>query len=234
MTSHLDTSLTTTTSRVPANDADRFDVIRKLLYTPVVGDVLDALGRHHQVLPQPIQPLNEDMVVVGRAMPVLIASVFGPQREPFGRLTEALDQLEPDDVYLACGGGIPCAAWGELLTVTARVRGAAGAVIDGYHRDTPKVRDQHWPVFSRGRYAQDAAVRASVIDYRVPVEIGQVLIAPGDLVIGDLDGVVLVPQDIEAEVIERAVEKATTETQVRAAIEDGMSSTEAFATFGVL
>jgi len=224
----------TATPTLPVNDTNRFEMIRTLLYTPVIGDVLDSVGRHHQVLPQAIQPLNEDMVVVGRAMPVLIANIFGPQTRPFGRLTEALDQLEPGDVYLAYGGGVPCAAWGELLTVTARARRAAGAVIDGYHRDTPKVRDQHWPVFSRGRYAQDAAVRASVIDYRVPVEIGHVLVSPGDLVIGDLDGVVLVPQDIEDEVIERAVEKATTETQVRAAIEGGMSSTEAFATFGVL
>jgi regulator of RNase E activity RraA len=234
MASRSDDDVTTAAPTLPVDDDDRFAMIRKLLYTPVVGDVLDGLGRHHQVLPQPIQPLREDMVVVGRAMPVLIAKVFGPQTRPFGRLTEALDQLEPDEVYLACGGGVPCAAWGELLTVTARVRGAAGAVIDGYHRDTPKVRDQRWPVFSRGRYAQDAAVRASVIDYRVPVEIGQVLASPGDLVIGDLDGVVLVPRDIEDEVIERAVEKATTETRVRAAIEGGMSSTEAFATFGVL
>ena len=233
MTIKLDSSLTAP-PMVPVGDTERFGLIRKLLYTPVVGDVLDALGRYHQALPQPIQPLKEDMIIVGRAMPVLIASVFGPQTQPFGRLTEALDQLEPDEVYLACGGGMPCAAWGELLTVTARVRGAAGAVIDGYHRDTPKVRDQQWPVFSRGRYAQDAAVRASVIDYRVPVEIGNVLVSPGDLVIGDLDGVVVVPSDIEDEVIAMAVEKATTETQVRAAIEGGMSSSEAFATFGVL
>jgi regulator of RNase E activity RraA len=224
----------TSNASIPAEDRDRFDLIRKLLYTPVLGDVLDALGRHHQILPQPIQPLNEEMVLVGRAMPVLISDVFGQQGKPFGKLTEALDQLRENEVYLARGGRLPCAAWGELLTAAARARGATGAVIDGYHRDTPRVRDQSWPVFSRGRYAQDAAVRASVVDYRVPVEIGNVLARPGDLIVGDLDGVVVIPRDIEDEVLERAVQKATTENRVRAAIEDGMSTTEAFATFGVL
>jgi 4-hydroxy-4-methyl-2-oxoglutarate aldolase len=150
---------------------------------------LDALGRHHQILPQPVQPLNEDMVLVGRAMPVLISDVFGRQDRPFGRLTEALDQLQENEIYLARGGRLPW--WGQLLTAAARARGATGAVIDGYHRDTPLVRDQSWPVFSRGRYAQDAAVRASVVDYRMPVEIGRVLARPGDLIVGDLDGVVV-------------------------------------------
>jgi regulator of RNase E activity RraA len=226
--------VTSNDTSIPADDRSRFALIRQLLHTPVLGDVLDALGRYHQILPQPIQPLHEDMVLVGRAMPVLISDVFGHQDKPFGRLTEALDQLHQDEVYLARGARLPCAAWGELLTAVARVRGAAGAVIDGYHRDTPRVRDQAWPVFSRGRYAQDAAVRASVADYRVPVEIGGVLVRAGDLVVGDLDGVVVIPAEIEDEVVERAVQKATMENLVRAAIDDGMSSTEAFATFGVL
>lgn len=226
--------MTQRSTMVPVDDRERFALIRRLLYTPVVGDVLDGVGRYNQMLPQSIQPLREDLVLVGRAMPVLIADVYGPQRQPFGRLTEALDQMEAEEVYVARGGRLACAAWGELLTVTARARGAAGAVLDGYHRDTVKVRDQDWPVFSRGRYAQDAAVRASVVDYRVAVEIGRVLVRPGDLIIGDLDGIVVVPRDIEAEVLERSVEKATTETRVRSAIEAGMSSTVAFETFGVL
>jgi regulator of RNase E activity RraA len=174
------------------------------------------------------------MVLVGRAMPVLIADVFGPQRSPFGRLTEALDQLGSGEVYLARGGRTECAAWGEIMTATARVRGAAGAVLDGFHRDTVRVLEQDWPVFSRGRSAQDAGVRATVLDYRVPAEIGGVLVRPGDLVLGDLDGVVVVPAEIEDEVLERALTKATAENLVRQAIENGMSSTDAFATYGVL
>src|SRR5439155_22642430 len=96
----------------------------------------------------------------------------------------------------------------EILTATAKKRGAVGAVINGFHRDTPNVLEQNWPVFSRGRFAQDSAVRTQVADYRCSIEVGQVQVAPGDFVFGDLDGVVVVPRKVEAEVIERALAKA--------------------------
>jgi len=204
------------------------------LNTPVVGDILDTYGRYHQILPPEIQPIAAGMVVLGRAMPVVIADCFGPQAKPFGLLTEALDALEPGDIYLARGATLPCSAWGEIMTATARVRGSVGAVVDGFHRDTSKVLAQDWPVFSRGAYAQDAFPRSVVTDFRVPVQIGQVWVTPGDLVFGDADGVVVVPQDIEAEVLAKAFEKVSTENVVRKAIEAGMSATEAFATYGVL
>ena len=219
---------------LPEVDAERLALVRDRLYTPVVGDVLDQLGRTHQFLPQAIHALRPDVVLVGRAMPVLITDVFEAQRSPFGRLTEALDQLEPGEVYLARNGRAQCAAWGEILTATARARGAAGAVIDGFHRDTVRVLEQDWPVFSRGSFAQDAGIRTSVVDYRVPLEIDGVLVSPSDLIFGDIDGVVVVPRAVEDEVLELALTKAAAENVVRQAIEDGMSSTDAFATYGVL
>jgi len=218
----------------PKNDSGLFGLICRELYTPVVGDVLDALGYPHQFLPQPIQPLREPMKVAGRAMPVLMIDVYGPQKQPFGKLTEALDQLQPGEVYLASGGEMRCAYWGEILTATARTRGAAGAVINGFHRDTPRVLEQDWPVFSRGRYAPDSAIRTQVADYRCPLEIGGVRVEPGDLVFGDLDGVVIVPRHVEGEVLEKALAKARGEKLVRRAIEGGMSSTAAFRQFGIL
>lgn len=217
-----------------STDAELRAVVREQLYTPVIGDVLDALGHRHQFLPPAVRGLTPQMKVVGRAVPVLLMDVFEPQRAPFGRLTEALDSLTDGEVYLARNGRTDCAAWGEILTATAKARGAVGAVIDGYHRDTPRVLEQDWPVFSRGSFAQDAGVRTSVVDYRVPVEIEGVLVRPGDLVVGDVDGVVVIPQDVEAEVLERALTKAAAENVVRQAIEAGMSSTEAFATYGIL
>ncbi len=213
---------------------EKWDTYREALYTPVIGDILDELGFRRQFLPPSIQGITTRTKVIGRAMPVLIADVTGPQRKPFGRLTEALDQLEAGEVYIAQNATVPCSAWGEILTATARQRGAAGAVVDGYHRDTPRVLEQGFPVFSRGRYAQDAAVRASVIDFRCPVRIGDVEISPGDIVFGDLDGVVVIPTALADEVFERALAKARTENTVRAAIEAGMSSTEALRTYGVL
>src|SRR5215831_14636769 len=190
------------------SDSELFALCTHELYTPVVGDILDELGFTHQFLPQPIQPLREEMKLAGRAMPVVMIDVFGKQKKPFGLLTEALDQLQPGEIYLASGGDMRCAYWGEILTATAKKRGAVGAVINGFHRDTPKVVEQNWPVFSRVRFAQDSAVRTQVVDYRCPIEVGNATVQPGDLIFGDLDGVVVIPRKVEAEVIERALEKA--------------------------
>lgn len=215
-------------------DAGLFALYEKELYTPVVGDILDGMGYCHQFLPQAIQPIVNEYKVVGYAMPVLMIDVYGKQEKPFGRLTEALDQLKPGEVYVASGGDMRCAYWGELLTATAKTRGVVGAVINGWHRDTPQVLAQSWPVFSRGRYAQDSAVRTQVVDYRCMIEIEKVAVHPGDLVFGDMDGVVIIPKTIIAEVTEKALEKARGEKKVRMAIENGMSATDAFATFGIL
>lgn len=208
--------------------------MQRELYTPVVGDILDGLGHTHQFLPQPIQPMRESMVLAGRAMPVLMIDVFGPQQQPFGKLTEALDQLRPGEIYLATGGAMRCAYWGEILTATAKKRGAVGAIIDGFHRDTPKVLEQNWPVFSRGRFAQDSGVRTQVVDYRCPIEVGPVTVQPGDLMFADQDGVVVIPRAVERDVITKALEKARGEKLVRKEIEAGMSSTDAFRKYGIL
>ena len=216
------------------SDADLFALCARELYTPVVGDILDDLGFTHQFLPQPIQPARDEMKLAGRAMPVVMIDVFGKQKKPFGLLTEALDQLQPGEIYLASGGEMRCAYWGEILTATAKKRGATGAVINGFHRDTPKMLEQNWPVFSRGRFAQDSGVRTQVADYRCQIEIGQVTVQPGDLVFGDLDGVVIVPKKVEAEVIKLALTKARGEKLVRKEIEAGMSSTAAFKKYGIL
>ena len=216
------------------SETELFAICTRELYTPVVGDILDDLGYTHQFLPQPIQPLREEMKLAGRAMPVVMIDVFGKQKKPFGLLTEALDQLQPGEIYLASGGEMRSAYWGEILTATAKQRGAVGAVINGFHRDTPKVLEQNWPVFSRGRFAQDSGVRTQVVDFRCPIEIGQVTVQPGELVFGDLDGVVIVPKKVEAEVIERALGKARGEKLVRQEIEAGLSSTAAFKKHGIL
>jgi 4-hydroxy-4-methyl-2-oxoglutarate aldolase len=215
------------------DDAQLFALIRESLYTPVMGDILDSLGFHHQFLHPALQPMKEEMVVVGRAMPVLIVNVFGPQKLPFGRLTEALDQIGPGEVYI-CTGTLRCASWGEILTVTAKKRGGCGAIIDGFHRDTLGILSRNWPVFSRGRFGQDAAVRSAVVDFRCPIEIDEVRIEPGDLVFGDRDGVLVIPKSVEHEVLTRALEKARSEQVVLREIENGLSSTEAFRKYKVL
>lgn len=216
------------------SDSEIFQLLCQRLFTAVLGDILDREGYYHQFLPQPIKPLDAAYRVAGRAMPVRIEDVSGPQSRPFGRLTEALDAIEPGEIYLATGGAMNCAAWGEIMTATARSRGGAGAVIDGYHRDTPRVLEQKWPVFSRGSFAQDAGVRSSVVDFRCGARIGDVTVEPGDLIFGDIDGVVVIPRAVEKRVIEAALEKVAGEKIVRREIESGRSSTDVFNRYGIL
>jgi regulator of RNase E activity RraA len=216
------------------NDSELFVLIQSALYTPVVGDILDQCGRFFQFLPAAIQPIENSMKLAGRAMPVLQMDVFGHQEKPFGLMTRALDDLRSREVYVSTGGTMRCANWGELLTATARTRGAVGAVVNGFHRDTPKILEQNWPVFSRGAWAQDSAPRMKVVDFRCRIEIEGTVIEPGDLIIGDRDGVVVVPREIEEEVITKALEKARGEKVVRKEIENGMSSTVAFEKYGIL
>lgn len=216
------------------NETEMFDLMKEKLYTPVVGDILDEMGYYHQFLPAEVQAIDPGMKVAGKAMTSLMIDVFEPQKKPFGLLTEALDQLMENEIYIATGGTQRCAYWGEILTATARMRGATGAVVNGWHRDTPQVLEQNWPVFSWGCYAQDSSVRTQVVDYRCTIEIGHVTVHSGDLVFGDIDGVIIIPKNVSKEVIERSLEKASAEKVVRKAIEHGMSSTDAFAKYGIL
>ncbi|MDX2138225.1 MAG: RraA family protein [Chloroflexota bacterium] len=223
-------------------DDELFALAKRELFTAVVGDVMDKLGATRQFLPQSIQPLRQDMVVIGRAMPVLVADYFSERVEghntvgpkPFGLLFEALDDLKPNEIYLATGGSPNYALWGELLSTRARQLGATGAVLDGFSRDTNAILRLNFPVFSMGRYAQDQGVRGKVVDYRIPVEIGQVRIKPGDILFGDLDGVCVVPQELENEAFSGALEKVRGEHQVRTALENGMTTVEAFSKFGIM
>jgi 4-hydroxy-4-methyl-2-oxoglutarate aldolase len=208
-------------------------VLREKLYTAVIGDILDQLGYVTQFLPADVRAIAADMKVVGRAMPVQLAASTKVRGQGFTNLLAALDALREGEVYVASGGDLECAAWGELMTAAARSRGARGAVVNAYHRDTDRILEQGWPVFSRGAYAQDAAVRSVVVDVRARIDIDGLDVSSGDLIVGDRDGVLIVPQIAEAEVLRLAVEKAQAESRVRAAIDGGASATDAFKEFGV-
>jgi regulator of RNase E activity RraA len=213
------------------------------LFTAVVGDVMDLLGHQHQFLPPQIQPLRDDMMVVGRAMPALEADDAGGEgpgrvnarlNQPFGLMLKALDDLKPNEVYVCTGSSPTYALWGELMSTAARNRGAVGAVVNGYSRDTRGILQLNFPVFSHGRYAQDQRPRGKVIDLRCTIKIGAVSIAPGDLIFGDLDGVCVVPKAMEQEVIEAAWQKAHGERRVFDAIKSGMGAQAAWDKFGIM
>ncbi len=228
---------------MPSTDDTLFASLRETLFTAVVGDVLDKLGYRRQFLPQAIGPLRPDMKIVGRAMPVLEADVFeevsatarGPLgQKPFGLMMEALDDLKPGEVYVATGSSLRYALWGELMSTRATHLKAAGAVLDGFARDAAGIEALGFPTFCRGLYAQDQGPRGKVVDFRSAIEIEGVRIAPGDLIFGDREGVLIIPKAVEQDAIAAALAKASTESRVAEAIRGGMGAREAFDTFGVL
>jgi regulator of RNase E activity RraA len=221
------------------NDDELFALIRSELFTAVVGDILDKLGYLHQFLPPTLRPLNDKMIMVGRAMTVLEADIdqISDSRllnKPFGLMLEALDDLKKNEVYICSGASPTYALWGELMATRARLLGAAGAVVDGYSRDTSGILAMEFPCFSYGGYAQDQEPRGKVVNYRVPIHCGQVLVEPGDIVFGDRDGVCVIPQKVEREVLVKALEKARAEKTVKMKIEEGMNACDAFSKYGVI
>lgn len=217
-------------------DDELLPLIRRELFSAIIGDVLDKMGYLHCFLPPRIRPLREDMILAGRAMPVLEVDLDAGdgERKPFGLMLEALDDLKPHEVYVAAGASATYALWGELMATRAMKLGAAGAVMDGWARDTTGILRLGFPTFAHGSYAQDQGPRGEVRDFRIPVQLGSVSIRPGDLIYGDRDGVLVVPREAEEEALTRAFEKLEGENLVRVAIENGMSTVEAFRTFGVM
>ena len=164
-----------------STDDELFRIMRQELFTCVVGDVMDKLHLLYQFLPPQIHPIRQDMVVAGRAMPVLSVDVFEEKvsgtanklmDKPFGLMLEALDDLRNNEIYVNTGSSPRNALWGELMSIRAHKLGSAGAVLNGYARDTKAILNLGFPTFSWGSYGQDSAPRFKVVDFRVAVEIG--------------------------------------------------------------
>lgn len=223
-----------------SNDNELFAAMRSELYTAVVGDIMDTMGLCHQFLPAYIRPLLEDMIIVGRAMTVQESDIENlpadsPVKDkPFGLMFEALDSLQENEVYICSGSSHNYALAGELMATRASFLGASGFVVDGFIRDTSGLLRMGMPVFSAGSYAQDQGVRGKVTAYQVPITMGNVVINPGDIIFGDIDGVLVIPREHEQEIIQKAYEKVKGENLVAEAIRAGMSTVEAFATFGIM
>lgn len=225
------------------NDNKLFKIIREELFTAVIGDIMDKMGFLNQFLPPAIRPVKDSMFICGRAMPVLEADCFEAtspnsinpiMKKPFGLMLEALDAIQPGEVYICSGSSPTYALVGEIMLTRIQKCGGAGAVVNGYSRDTKGMLAVGLPVFSYGPYAQDQAPRGKVIDFRVPIEISGVKVLPGDLVIGDIDGVCIVPQTHERAIITAALEKAKGERKVLKAIQNGMSAVEAWDKYGIM
>jgi regulator of RNase E activity RraA len=209
--------------------------IREQLYSAVVSDALDSIGFPRQSPRVALPPLTGVEKVVGRCRTTLWADMAHPDPRPYELELRAVDACEPDDVIIcAAGGSMRSGIWGELLSTAVRNGGCAGAIVDGAVRDVPKMRAMGFGVFARATCVYDSLNRQRVVDIDVPVEIDGVRFSPGDLVIADVDGVVVIPREIEAETIRRAWAKVHAENVTRDAIKSGMKALAAYEKFGVL
>jgi 4-hydroxy-4-methyl-2-oxoglutarate aldolase len=216
-------------------DPGRAALVERLdrLYPAVVSDVLDRMGYREQAMAPEIRPLYPEARLCGRAMPVLAVPASSvPETDPYKLELEAVDRLRPGDVMVV--SHIDGSFWGELLSTAARRRGARGIVVDGYTRDCSAIIEMGFPTFVRGIHIADSLGRLEVAAYDVPIVCGGVRISPGDLVLADFDGVVVVPGAAAEEAIRRAEEKVSGENLVRQHLQEGMPVSEAFRRFGVI
>ncbi len=218
-----------------AADLALFETIETRLYTAVISDALDELGHTTGAMRERLRPLFPDWKVIGWARTVACIDLFYTPSNVYDREIEAVDSILPGEVLVvATGESTRNAPWGELLSTAALARGARGAVVDGLVRDALKIQQLGFPVFATGLKPVDSKGRGIVIDYNVPVCCGGVIVTPGDLVVGDYDGIVVVPAAVVDEVIRLAAEKVTRENHSRAELKAGAYLRDVFAKYGVL
>ena len=210
--------------------------IREFLSVALLCDALDAVGLSFQSPRLELKPVTvKSGLLIGRAKTTLWTDMAHIDPAPYKLELAAIDSTQPDDVIVcSASGSMRSGIWGELLSSAARNCGCAGVIVHGAVRDVEKMRAMNFPVFASGKSPYDSRNRQRVVDYDVTVEIGGVSIAPGDLIAADEDGIVVVPQSVENQVIQLAWDKVHAENRVRDAVIGGMSATEAFNTFGVL
>ena len=214
-----------------------FDMMVEKLYVAVISDILDSMGLRNQVLQPGIGPAQPDarQVLVGRAATILVGPQYEVVEHPYTNLISAIDALMPGDVVVSGVGGMTnVAVWGELFSNAARARGARGFLTDGCHRDTRMVLDLGFPVYSRGPRPVDISGRGTVISVGRPIEVAGVIVRPGDVVFAEVDGIVIVPQEVAEETVSRAFEKVAREDGAREDLRAGYLLSEVWSKYRVL
>jgi regulator of RNase E activity RraA len=206
-----------------------------LFTSAVLADVLDALGHTTSCLPPNVRPLKPGWTFFGRAATLSMVAVAAVPAHPYALEMEAIDALKPGEVLVVTTNGDQGSAlWGELLSTACRARGAVGAVIDGLTRDAARILAMDFPVFATGYSPLDSKGRLDGVARAVPIRIGQCLVKPGDWVFGDIDGVVVIPEELSEQAFARAAEKLSGENKVRDELARGKSVRETFAKYGIL
>ena len=215
------------------SDTELIERLAAIPYTGAVSDILDEMGWHDQSLPAAIQSLVPGQTLAGRALTLRGQATESEDPDViFVPFLKMLGEIQPGDVLVYETNDDTAAHLGELSSETAKFRGARGAVIDGGARDTEYMVRLGFPVFSRYRTMRDIRGRWRLADYNVPITVGGVSIKPGDLVLGDRDGVLIIPREIADEVVTKAEEVVHTENLVRKAILEGMLPLDAYNKFG--
>jgi regulator of RNase E activity RraA len=207
------------------------------LYSAVLSDSLDACGERRQAFPPAVRPLDASLVMVGRARTAIYREVahVPAGHNPYKLEIDLVDGLKPGEIaVMSCGGSRQIAPWGGLLSTAAKVRGAAGCVTDGFVRDVKAIIALGFPVFHGGIAPLDSRGRGEIVAIDEPVTCAGVKVSPGDLIVGDADGVVVVPKALEEEAIALALKKIESEEATSAALLAGTSLADVFERFKVL
>lgn len=210
--------------------------LRTILRSAAVADATDEAGARSHCLPAEVRALvSGPGPLVGFAFPVTTERVDSVPDEHYVGLLASLDALGADDVYvISANGRADVALWGELLSTSCQVKGVAGVVCDGFVRDLAQVERLGFPCYARGAIPYDINGRLEVIGHGDPLVVGDVTVRRGDLVVGDVDGVVVVPEEFAEEVVAKARQKAAIETEFVEALASGMKISEAFAKYHIL
>lgn len=221
------------TSSLPAADP----IIQELesLYTAVVCDVLDTLGYRNQMLPASLRPLTPQRQICGRIFPARAITVTDIPAEPYKLEIDAVDAMVAGDVFVVdADNEQSCGFWGELLTTACMYKGVRGVLMTACTRDMWKIKDLHFPIFGIGYHPGDSKGRADIIEIGNPITVGRVRISKGDYLLGDEDGVVVIPQKVIKEVVKLAKEKVSGENVARADLARGVPMGEVFRKYGIL
>ncbi len=192
--------------------------------TPMVNDVLREDNILYQTLPGNIMPLRDDIRVAGIAFTIKGSKNLDLKDEMIERAV-MLESIPKNSICVwDTSGDDESAQWGEVMTMASKKRGCRGAVVDGGVRDTDKVLEQKFPVFCKYRTSNGMMGRFRLLGYNIPIMIGNVHIMPGDIVFGDIDGVIVVPREKAYDVLLRAEKIKSNEIEIKQMVSDGMSA----------
>jgi regulator of RNase E activity RraA len=220
------------------SDSELFKFISSQLYVAAICDILDELGFRNQAMHQRLRPLLPDRDhcgFIGRARTFRWLETDYVPEDPYGKEIEAMDSLRQGDVVIHStdysGTNAP---WGELMSTVAKRNGAAGCVCDSQIRDCRQIIEMNFPVYFTGIRPLDSKGRAMVIEYDIPVRCGEVVVHPGEIVVADFDGIVVIPGEAENVVFERAQMKVKRENLSRTELAQGKSLREVYAKYKAL